>query len=110
MTHDDDMELIHGSGNVFRDFGHPNADLEQARAILAAQIIKALDEQRLSTRDAERLTGISHSEFSRIRNVKLARFTIDRMIAILGKLDQEVEVSVSFKPRKQAARHASHLA
>ena len=110
MTHDDDMELIHGSGNVFRDFGHPNADLEQARAILAAQIIKALDEQRLSTRDAERLTGISHSEFSRIRNVKLGRFTIDRMIAILGKLDQEVEVNVSFKPRKQAAHPAPHLA
>ena len=110
MTHDDDMELIHGSGNVFRDFGHPNADLEQARAILAAQIIKALDEQRLSTRDAERLTGISHSEFSRIRNVKLGRFTIDRMIAILGKLDQEVEVNVSFKPRIQAAHPAPHLA
>ena len=39
---DDDFELIHGSGNVFRDFGHPNAELEQTRAILAAEIIKVL--------------------------------------------------------------------
>ncbi len=98
MTNDD-FELVHGSGNVFRDFGHPNADLEQARAILAAKIIKVLDERKLSVRAAEKLTGIAASEFSRIRNVKLDRFTIDRMIAILGKLDQDVEVSVNVRPR-----------
>lgn len=46
----DDFELIHGSGNVFRDFGSPNADLEQARAILAAKIIGALDGRKLSAR------------------------------------------------------------
>jgi hypothetical protein len=55
----DDFELVHGSGNVFRDFGHPNADLEQARAILAAKIINVLDERKLTVRAAERLTGIA---------------------------------------------------
>ena len=96
---DDDFELVHGSGNVFRHFGHSNADLEQARAILAAKIINVLDERKLSVRAAEKLTGIAASEFSRIRNVKLDRFTIDRMIVILGKLDQDVEVSVNVRPR-----------
>jgi predicted XRE-type DNA-binding protein len=95
----DDVELVHGSGNVFRDFGYPNADLEQARAILAAEIIKVLDRRKLSERAAESLTGISAADFSRIRNVKLDRFTLDRMIAILGKLDQEVEVNVKLRPR-----------
>lgn len=51
------MQLIHGSGNVFTDFGHRNAGREQARAITAAQIIHILDERKLSTRDAEKLTG-----------------------------------------------------
>ncbi len=96
---DDDMELIRGSGNVFRDFGDPNADLEQARAILAAAIIKVLNQQELSVRAAERLTGVAASEYSRIRNVKLDRFTIDRMIMILGKLGQEVDVRVKVRPR-----------
>ena len=96
---DDDIELIRGSGNAFRDFGDPNADLEQARAILAAAIIKVLDQQELSVRSAERLTGVAASEFSRIRNVKLDRFTIDRMIMILGKLGQEVDVRVKVRPR-----------
>ena len=93
------IELVRGNGNVFRDFGNPNADLEQARAILAAKIIRTLDVRKLSTREAEKLTGVAHTEFSRIRNVKLDRFTLDRMISILGKLDKEIEISVSFKSR-----------
>jgi predicted XRE-type DNA-binding protein len=87
-----DFELVRGSGNVFHDLGRENAGLKQARAILAAKIIRTLDERSLSTREAERLTGISHSEFSRIRNAKLGRFSLDRMITILGKLDEEIEV------------------
>src|SRR4051812_42940055 len=97
-----DLELVRGSGNVYRDFERPNAGLEQARAITAAKIIRVLDERKLSTRDAERLTGVSHSEFSRIRNTQLGRFTLDRMIAILGKLDENIEVSVTFKARKHS--------
>ncbi len=102
----DSFELIRGSGNVFHDFGRANAGLEQVRAILAAEIIRKLDEHSLSTREAERLTGVSHSEFSRIRNAKLGRFTLDRMIAILGKLDEDVEVSVIFRPRLDAMQNA----
>jgi predicted XRE-type DNA-binding protein len=97
----DDLELVRGSGNVYRDLGRPNADLAQARAITAARIIRIIDDRKLSTRDAEKLTGVSHSEFSRIRNTQLGRFTLDRMIAILGKLDADIEVSLSFRTRKR---------
>ena len=96
---DDDFEVVRGSGNVFRDFGDANPDLEQARAILAAKIINVLDDRKLNVRAAERLTGIAASEFSRIRNVKLDRFTIDRLIIILGKLDVEAGTSSGRKSR-----------
>jgi predicted XRE-type DNA-binding protein len=95
------LELVRGSGNVFRDFGDPNADLEQARAILAAKIIGVLDRQKLSTREAQKVTGVAASEFSRIRNVKLDRFTIDRMITILGRLGQDVRLTVRIQPRRK---------
>jgi len=107
MTRDDDFELIHGSGNVFRDFGDANADLEQARAILAARIIKTLDARKLTVRAAQAATGIAAAEFSRIRNVKLERFTLDRLIKILGKLDEDVEISIDFRPRQDAKVHAA---
>jgi predicted XRE-type DNA-binding protein len=105
---EDDMELVRGSGNLFRDLGHPNPDLEQARVVLAVAIMKVLDQQVLSVRAAERLTGVAASKFSRIRNAKLDRFTIDRMITILGKLGQEVDVRMEVRPRDRAeARSAA---
>ena len=94
----DDVEFVSGSGNVFRDFGRPDADLAQARAILAAKIIGVLDERKLNARAAESLTGVAATEFSRIRTAKLGRFTIDRMIKILGKLGQEVKFEVTVRP------------
>jgi hypothetical protein len=45
------MEVVRGSGNVFRDLGHKNADVEQFKAILAAEI-NALDQERLTVRAA----------------------------------------------------------
>ena len=39
------LEVVRGSGNAFRDLGHKSADVEQFKAILAAEIIKALDRQ-----------------------------------------------------------------
>jgi predicted XRE-type DNA-binding protein len=103
-------ELVHGSGNVFRDRGTPNADLEQLRAILAAKIIGVLDDRKLSVRTAEKLTGVAAAEFSRIRNVKLDRFTVDRMMTILAKLNQQVEVRVTVRPRRGTARVAARAA
>ncbi len=95
------IETVRGSGNVFRDFGLPNPDLEQLRSILAARIIKVLDDQGLSVRAAHEITGVAAADFSRIRRASLDRFTIDRMMAILHRLGQEVEVSVKVHPRKR---------
>ena len=96
---DDDFELVHGSGNVFRDFGYPDADVQQTKALLAARIIRTLNEEGLSTRKAQARTGISHADFSRIRNAQLSRFTIDRLMTVLNKLGQQVEVRISVHPR-----------
>ena len=97
------IEIEKGSGNVYRDLGYDDADLRQAKALMASQIIKILEAERLSTRAAEVRTGISHSEFARIRRVNLKRFTLDRLMIILRLLGQEVEVSVRVRKRKEAA-------
>ena len=94
----EDLELIRGSGNVFRDLGHKSADVEQTKALLAAEIVGVLDDQKLSTRKAAELSGIDHSEFARIRNAKLDRFTIDRLMTILNRLGHQVDVDVSVRP------------
>jgi predicted XRE-type DNA-binding protein len=99
---DDDFELVRGSGNVFRDFGEANAEVLQLKAILAGKIVDVLDAENISVRRAQELTGFSASDFSRVRQAKLQRFTVDRLIGMLGKLNQDVEVSVSIRPRAAA--------
>src|SRR6266853_1496139 len=88
------LEVVRGSGNAFRDLGHKSADVEQFKAILAAEIIKALDREGLSVRAAHSRTGIAAADFSRIRNADLGRFTVDRLMSIINKLGSRVEVRV----------------
>ena len=80
------FELVHGSGNVFRDFGHPDADVLQMKAILAAEIIKMLDREGLTVRGAHARTGVAAADFWRIRNVDLGRFTVDQLMSIINRL------------------------
>jgi predicted XRE-type DNA-binding protein len=98
-------EVSRGSGNVFRDLGKENADVEQFKALLAAEIIKTLDRERLSVRQAAGRTGIAAADFSRIRNADLGRFTVDRLMAIINRLGSRIDVTVKVRPAT-ADRHA----
>jgi predicted XRE-type DNA-binding protein len=86
--------IVRGSGNVFRDLGHASPDVEQLKAILAAEIIKMLDRQGLSVRGAHARTGIAAADFSRIRNADLDRFTLDRLVSTINRLGSRVDVRV----------------
>ena len=88
------LDIVHGSGNVFRDLGRKNADVEQLKSLLAGEIIKALDRDELTVRAAHARTGFAAADFSRIRNANLARFTADRLMSILNRLGSRVEVKV----------------
>lgn len=88
------LKVVRGGGNVFRDVGHKNADAEQLKAILTAEIITALDREGLSVRAAHGRTGVAEVDFSRIRNSDLGRFTVDRLMSIINRLGSRVEVRV----------------
>ncbi len=98
-----DMDLVEGSGNVFRDLGDPDADIKQAKAILAARIIAILDERELTVRGAAALTGFAAADFSRIRNASLGRFTLDRMMRMVAALDGRLQVTLQVEPRTAAS-------
>lgn len=100
------FEVIRGSGNVYRDLGKDNPDLRQFKAILATEIIKALDRDRITVREAHARTGIAAADFSRIRNADLGRFTVDRLMSIINRLGSRIEVAVRVR-RSTAIKHAS---
>ena len=103
---DEAIEVLRGSGNVFRDVGRPDADAEQLKSVLAARIIAVLDARKLTTRGAGDVTGLAAADFSRIRNARLDRFTIDRLMSVLSRLDQRVDIAVSFARREHVVERA----
>jgi predicted XRE-type DNA-binding protein len=103
MKQKDKLEVVSGSGNAFRDLGQIHADADQFKAILATEIIKTLDRERLTVRGAQARTGIVAADFSRLRHADLGRFTADRLISVLNRLGSHVEVKVRLRPTKSAA-------
>ena len=99
------IETVKGTGNVFRDLGRPDAELQQLKALLAAEIVRALDERSLTVRKAESITRIAAADFSRIRNADLGRFTVDRLMTVLSRLGQKVDVAVTVRRKKVAEFH-----
>ena len=97
------LETVRGSENVFRDLGHKDADVEQTKALLAAEIIRILDKEKPSVRAAQKRSGIAYTDFSRIRNADLDRFTIDRLMRITNALNRRVNVKISFAKQRVAA-------
>ena len=48
------------------------------------------------------------SEFSRIRQAPLARFTVDRLMTIINRLNCRVEVKVIIKPVPASSARTEH--
>lgn len=93
----DKMELVKGSDNPFRDVGLPESDTKLIKADLAAEIIRVLRERKMTGAQAAEAAGTPEADISRIRNADLARFTIDRMVAILNRLDRGVKVRLTVR-------------
>lgn len=101
------LELTRGSGNIYRDFNVADADVRQLKAILAAEIIKALDRGELSVRKAQSLTGIDAGDFSRVRNADFRRISVERLMAMINGLGSRIEVKVKVRRIETMAHAAS---
>ena len=100
------IETVKGTGNVFRDLARPDAEVHQLKALLAAEIVRALDDGGLTVRKAESITHTAAADFSRIRNADLGRFTVDRLMTVLSRLGQRVDVAITVRRKKHADPHA----
>ena len=98
-------KTFRGSGNIYRDFNVPDADVRQLKAALAARNIKTLDKKGISVRKAQGLTGIDAGDFSRVRNADFRRISVERLMAMINGLGSRVEVAV--KVSRSEVGHAA---
>lgn len=89
------IEIVRGSGNVFRDLGLPNPEILHLKAQLAGKIIGALNDKKLKGKKAAETLKISEADISRIRNADLSRFTVDRLIEAVNRIGLQVELNVT---------------
>ncbi len=100
---EEDLEIVRGSGNIFADFGDPDAEAKHMKAALAAKIINALDERGLSARAAAKLVGVAEADISRVRNASLSKFTLDWLVRLHHMLEPGIVVELTFAPRPPEA-------
>jgi len=98
MTNDSQIDFEEGSGNVFADLEMENADELFARARLGYCGYKILEEQKLKQREIAALLGIAQPDVSHLMNGHFNRFTTDKLLTFLKRLNRKVTIQVS--PRR----------
>ena len=83
------------SGNVFADLGLDDADELYTRTALGIQVMKIIREKGYTQKEAGELLGLKQPEVSAIMRAKFDRFSQERLIGFLNKLEQKVTIQVS---------------
>jgi predicted XRE-type DNA-binding protein len=69
----EEIEVYHGSGNVFADLGLPDAEERLAKAELARQILNIIAKRRLTQAKAAELLGIDQPKVSALTRGETVR-------------------------------------
>jgi len=81
-----------------------NSRLDDARKLVAAQIVESLKAKWGTAVALEAATGICQTEMSRIRHGKIDRFSLERLVRLLWIVDPDVEVELELKVVQKSAR------
>jgi predicted XRE-type DNA-binding protein len=84
-----------GSGNVFAVLGLKDADELFARAQLGFHVHKIVTGLKLKQREIASVLGIAQPEVSHLMNGHFSRFTTDKLLGFLKRLDRKVTIQIS---------------
>jgi predicted XRE-type DNA-binding protein len=102
MTARSKIPVQPSSGNVFEDLGFDDAEELQVEAALTLEICNILSRRKLSQRAAAKLLGIAHTDVHKLVHGRYTGFSMRRLIALLNRLDRDVEIVIRRKPKSRA--------
>lgn len=88
-------EFYEGSGNVFADLGLENSDKLYVQAKIGFEVWKILKEHKLKQREIAEFLGIAQSDVSLLMNCKFNRFSKEKLLGFLEKLNREVILMIN---------------
>ena len=87
-----------GSGNVFEDLGLDDAQELFARSKIGFHVYSLLKDRKLKQREMAELLGVKQPEVSHLMNGRFSRFTTDKLLDFLRRLD--CRVTIEIRPRR----------
>ena len=91
-------DITRGSTNVFADLGFADADERQTKTRLALELNGIIKSRKLRQVEAGELLGIPQPKVSALANYRLDGFSVERLMAYLTALNQDVEIII--RPRR----------
>ena len=89
------IEFEESSGNIFADLGLENAEELYVRAQLGIQVFQIIKNRGYTQQQAGDILGIKQPEVSALMCCKYQRFSQERLIGFLNKLDRKVMIQIS---------------
>ena len=94
-----DRKVTASSGNVFADLGFANPEEELLKAKLVREIRSIIKRRKLTQAKAAAMLGLKQPDVSALVTGRVGKFSIDRLIRCLNRLDYKVDVVVRQRRR-----------
>jgi predicted XRE-type DNA-binding protein len=98
-----DQKVTAGAGNIFADLGFANPGVELLKAKLVREIRGIIKRRKLTQTKAALLLGLKQPDVSALVTGRVGKFSIDRLVRCLDRLDYTVDVVIRRKRRDIAA-------
>ncbi len=92
------------SGNVFADLGFDSPEEELFKAKLVREIRGIIKRRKLTQAKAAAMLGLKQPDVSALVTGRVGKFSIDRLVRCLDRMDYKVDVVVRHKPRRAFSR------
>lgn len=87
-----EIPISPSSGNVFADLGFPSPEEVLLKADLVREVIRTIQQRRLSQARTAEILGLSQRTVSDLVNGDYEKFSIDRLLRFLSDLGVDVEI------------------
>jgi predicted XRE-type DNA-binding protein len=100
--------ITKGSGNIFADMDFKDPEAWQGKARLAAEIMAAIARRKWTQKEAAAHLGVTQAEISNIRRGQFDRFTLDRLLHYLRRLERDISIQVTTRQDHKEGHLAVH--
>ena len=99
MTNKSEIEFERSSGNIFADLGFDNAEEMHTRGLIGCHVVELLKQKNMKQRELAEILNVKQTEVSHLLNGHFHRFTTDKLIEFVRRLDYKVTIQIS--PHKE---------